>query len=566
MWDESLTGAMSLIANPAILKDRNVVKMFPIKAGDLPNVDVRNFIFISRPKINIMNSIASNIHSDEKKNRIYRKNFYLYFLPKKSLLCENQLKSKGVFGSFQIIDDFKCYLFPFEKDLLSMENADVFKELYIEGDLTSLYQSATALCRLQKLYGKINKIAGMGKYAEKVKELSKTMVLNENLSFEKSAIDQLIIVDRSIDNLSALATQLTYEGLIDEFYGINNTTATFPAENFTAQGVDDVNFNRTPSSDEKKQIVLNSRDELYSDIRDKNFNAIGPALSRVAKTITDAANERHGDKTIQELKRIVEKLPKFKATEFSFAIHTTIASLIKEHISQNDFLDELSCEQDFMMCVDLDKSKEFIEAMICNQKPITKVLRLICMQSVAGGGLKQKVLDGYKREFIHAYGIDALLKFGKLEKAGLIRVQTGSRSYNILRKTLNLTVEDFHEVAPKDISYVHSFYAPLLIRMIESSLKPLGWSGLNDILSCIPEPLFEDYQISNKTSRRDSLTSEMSQSDSSKVILVFFIGGCTHAEVSALRFLAQQEENNVEFIIATTKLINKRNFLSSIID
>ena len=93
MWDESLTGAMSLIAKPSILKDRNVVKMFPIKAGDLPNVDVRNFIFISRPKISIMNSIASNIHSDEKKNRIYRKNFYLYFLPKKSLLCENQVKS-----------------------------------------------------------------------------------------------------------------------------------------------------------------------------------------------------------------------------------------------------------------------------------------------------------------------------------------------------------------------------------------------------------------------------------------------------------------------------------------
>lgn len=341
---------------------------------------------------------------------------------------------------------------------------------------------------------------------------------------------------------------------------------TFPAENFATPGGEDVNFSRAPSSDEKKQIVLNSREEFYLEIRDKNFNAIGPALSRVAKTITAAANERHGDKTIQELKRIVEKLPKFKATELSFATHTTIASLIKDHISQNDFLDELSCEQDFMMCVDLDKSKEYIEAMICNQKPINKVLRLICMQSLAGNGLKQKVLDVYKREFIHSYGIDALLKFGKLEKAGLIRAQTGTRSYNILRKTLNLTVEDFHEVAPKDISYVHSFYAPLLIRIIEHSLRPLGFSGLNDILSCIPEPLFEDYQTNNKLSRRDSLTSEMSQSDLPKVILVFFIGGCTHAEISALRFLAQQEENNVEFIIATTKLINKHNFLSTIIN
>lgn len=133
-----------------------------------------------------------------------------------------------------------------------------------------------------------------------------------------------------------------------------------------------------------------------------------------------------------------------------------------------------------------------------------------------------------------------------------------------------MTVEDFQEVAPKDISYVHSFYAPLSIRIIEQSLKPLGWNGLNDILSCIPEPSFEDYQLPLSGSitggRRDSLTSEISQSDIPRVILVFFIGGCTFAEISALRFLAQQDENNVEFVIATTKIINKSSFLSSIID
>lgn len=568
MWDESLTGPASLIAKPSFLKDRNVVKMFPIKPGDLPNVEVRNFIFITKPNLQLMNAIASNIHSDERKNRVYQKNFYLYFLPMKSLLCENQLKSKGVFGSFQVIDNFKCQLFPFDSDVLSMEYCDTYKELYVEGDLTCLHQSAKALCTIQKLYGKIPKINGKGKFAEKVKELAKTMILNENVGgSDKGAIDQLIILDRSVDVMSALATQLTYEGLIDEFYGINNTTVNFPAEKFASPS-DDVNFSRVASSSEKKQIMLNSKEELYVELRDKNFNAVGPVLSRLAKTITTAANERHGEKTIQELKKIVETLPKLKANEMSLANHTTIASLIKDHISQYDFLDELSCEQDFMMCVDLDKPSEFIEGMICKQKPIEKVLRLICMQSAAGNGLKQKVLEGYKKEIIHSYGIEALLKVGKLEKSGLLRSQTGSRSYNILRKTLNLTVEDFQEVAPKDISYVHSFYAPLSIRIVEQSLKPLGWSGLNDILSCIPEPSFEDYQLPNSSSagRRDSLTSEISQSDIPRVILVFFVGGCTFAEISALRFLSQQEENNVEFVVATTRIINKHSFLSSIIE
>ena len=39
---------------------------------------------------------------------------------------------------------------------------------------------------------------------------------------EHSQIDRLLIIDRSADLISPLVTQLTYEGLIDEAYGISN--------------------------------------------------------------------------------------------------------------------------------------------------------------------------------------------------------------------------------------------------------------------------------------------------------------------------------------------------------
>ena len=35
--------------------------------------------------------------------------------------------------------------------------------------------------------------------------------------------DNLLLLDRNVDLLSPLATQLTYEGLIDEIYGIQNS-------------------------------------------------------------------------------------------------------------------------------------------------------------------------------------------------------------------------------------------------------------------------------------------------------------------------------------------------------
>ena len=42
----------------------------------------------------------------------------------------------------------------------------------------------------------------------------------------------------------------------------------------------------------------------------------------------------------------------------------------------------------------------YIEDCISQKDPLIKVLRLMCMQSVCNNGLKQKVLDFYKREIL----------------------------------------------------------------------------------------------------------------------------------------------------------------------
>ena len=48
----------------------------------------------------------------------------------------------------------------------------------------------------------------------------------------------------------------------------------------------------------------------------------------------------------------------------------------------------------------------------------------------------------------------------------------------------------------------------------------------------------------------------------SKVTLVFFLGGCTFTEISAIRFLESQSEGR-DYLIATTKLINGNSLLES---
>lgn len=99
---------------------------------------------------------------------------------------------------------------------------------------------------------------------------------------------------------------------------------------------------------------------------------------------------------------------------------------------------------------------------------------------------------------------------------------------------------------------------------MEQTLKPLGWQSLKSQINNLPGQSFEDFQaqLIGIGGRQSSTPSEGSSLNIPRIVLVFFVGGCTFAEISALRFISQQEDANVEFVIATTKIINKNTFLS----
>ncbi|VEL15997.1 unnamed protein product [Protopolystoma xenopodis] len=48
-----------------------------------------------------------------------------------------------------------------------------------------------------------------------------------------------------------------------------------------------------------------------------------------------------------------------------------------------------------------------------------------------------------------------------------------------------------------------------------------------------------------------------------RVVMIAFVGGVTHAEISAIRTLAILEAGNLEFIIATTGILTYRDVWNS---
>ncbi|XP_037950705.1 vacuolar protein sorting-associated protein 33A [Teleopsis dalmanni] len=562
--DEELVGPIGLITSPSVFSDRSVTLLKLKNDTRLPR-RVTNIIYIVRPKVILMDLITTCVQQNPDKGRLH----HIFFVPRRSYLCIKHIEDKAFSTSFQI-EELNWNFFPLDSDVLSMELPNAFRDVIIDGDPTSLYQAAVGLVQVQRLYGRIPKIYGKGNCAQRVWEHTKQLGAEEKhllTNGDKGAIDQLILLDRSIDLLSALATQLTYEGLIDEIYGIHQNQLTLPTDVLNPRSDETASIAQSHLVAEKKTFYMNSNEKLYAELRNKNFNEVGRILSRNAREISAQMNASSQEKSVKDMKRFVDKLPALLEQKQSIAVHTNIAELVRNYLDTFDFSDDLTAEQEFMICEDIDKPSSYIEDLIGRKYDLNEVLRLICIQCAAASGFREKVLNYYKREIVHVYGIETLLVISKLEKAHLLHTQSESRAYAVLRKSLNLTVDEAIEVDPKDISYVHSFYAPLTARIVEQTLKPLGWQSLKSQILNLPGNTFEDFQaqLIGIGGRQSSTSGEGSLLNIPRVILVFFIGGCTFAEIAALRFLSQQEDNNVEFVIATTKIINKTNFIANII-
>jgi hypothetical protein len=96
----------------------------------------------------------------------------------------------------------------------------------------------------------------------------------KHLKSIKSNLDQIVIIDRSVDFITPFCTPLTYEGLIDHFFGIHNTLVELDPK---ISGIADV----------KKFPLTSGKDAIFEELRNRNFSAVGGSLNTMAKAIQE---------------------------------------------------------------------------------------------------------------------------------------------------------------------------------------------------------------------------------------------------------------------------------------
>ncbi|CAG8487222.1 8957_t:CDS:10 [Diversispora eburnea] len=554
--DPNISSPLSLIAEFSLLRDHGVEKVHYLQQGPI-ETELRSLIYICRPQLQYMKYIAEHIQhhqeeiSDNPNAQKYEYN--LFFVPRRTMICQKVLEEAGYHLDF----------IPFEDDLLSLELDYTFKELYLDGDYTSIYYAARALMKLQTLFGLFPRVLGKGDCAKHLADMllrmrrevavddpSSTLVVSQN-------IDSLIIIDRSVDLITPLCTQLTYEGLIDEVFSIRASHVE----------VDSSIVGPAPQKSTKKKIALNSGDKLFAQLRDMNFAVVGSVLNRVAKRINDDYEGRHQAKTVAQIREFINKLGGLQSEHQSLRTHTGIAEEIMGVTVTPEFNKSLEVQQ--IAGVDVNTQNDCIEEMINRQVPLIQVLRLLSLQSLVNGGLKQKNFEFFKKEILQTYGFEHLQTLLNLEKLNMFVKQVSTRNpYAYIRKSLRLIVDEVEENNPHDISYVYSGYAPLSVRLLQcvvtkgdNGIKNNGWKGYEDVLRMLPGKTFDEVQRKEDSVIRPK---RLIQGQQPRVTLIFFLGGCTYTEISAIRFLAQQDDGQREFVIATTQIINGNSLLNSI--
>ena len=479
-------------------------------------------------------------------------------------------------------------------------------------DPTSTFLAAQALMGIQQTHGLFPRIIGKGDNANRLMELLLRMRVeaaaddNNTSKFgmmSSATIESLIIIDREIDFATPLLTQLTYEGLIEEMFGINyNQTEVHSSIVGTASGTQQ--SGKGPAATQqglKQKIQLDSSDKLYEQLRDANGAIVDGLLNKVARRLQSDMKNRHAE-SISELRDFVGKLPGYQSEQQSLKIHINLTEEIMKNTQSDIFRRALEVQQNLYDGSDPSSQHDTLEELISRSVPLPTILRLLCLESCVSGGLRQKDLDNFKRLILHAYGYQHLLTLFALEKIGLLQTrssagvltnpltvgstaQEGTKTnYNYLRKVLRLVVDDVNEQNPNDIAYVYSGYAPLTVRLVQSIIQKQyllsltkgasaanistaahGWQGFEDAVRNVKGTTFNKIQ---KGEEQVVKARHMLAGTGGKVktVVVMFLGGVTFTEIAALRFVARGEEGRRRILICTTDVVGGNGIVGAAIE
>uniref|UniRef100_A0A8B9BMJ8 VPS33B late endosome and lysosome associated n=1 Tax=Anser brachyrhynchus TaxID=132585 RepID=A0A8B9BMJ8_9AVES len=533
--EADLMSPLDRIANVSILKQHEVDKLYKVE---------------SRPARPLVLS-ADIVNADKMSGR--SRKYKIIFSPQKFYACEMVLEEEGVFGDVTC-DEWSFYLLPLDEDIISMELPEFFRDYFLEGDHRWINSVARALQLLNSLYGPFSRAYGIGRCAKMCYELWRELEEESEGDSQgrKPEIGNIFLMDRDTDYVTALCSQMVYEGLVDDTFRIKCGSVDFGPE--------------VTSSDKSIKVLLNAQDKVFSQIRNEHFSSVFGFLSQKSRNLQAQYDRRRG-MDIKQMKNFVsQELKGLKQEHRLLSLHIGACESIMKKKTKQDFQEMIKAEHSLLEGFDIRESTSFIEEHIDRQVSPIESLRLMCLLSITENGLNPKDYRSLKTQYLQSYGPEHLLTFHNLKRIGLLTEQAAGETLTAVESRVSKLVTDraagkitdaFNSLArksnfraiskklgliprldgeydlkmPRDMAYVFSgAYTPLSCKIIEQVLERRGWQGLEEVLRLLNGTEFSEA--------------------GSRTVLAVFLGGCTCSEMAALRFLGR--ERGCRFIFLTT--------------
>ena len=306
-----------ILAKPCLHQINYITKFDKVKKRKIEKIEILGektsesydktpiIIYIIPPEIKYIKIIEN--HLSKTKNKTL-KQYHVLFIPQITNECQSYIKSNSL-NLYLKLDNLNIDMYLIDNDILSLEDNLSLYDLYIKEDFNILSILAKIIIKFEAIFGKMKYRYYKGSLAKKLNHLiideENTFNLdnnddnnNENNDINNSANFGYIILDRTVDMITPFCSNFVYEGLLDEYFGVNLNSIKISSKILSKE------------KEETMKIDLSENDKFYTNIKNYNFSKIRTFLPSRLTEHSKILEE--GKKKMDDMKKIQENLEKVK--------------------------------------------------------------------------------------------------------------------------------------------------------------------------------------------------------------------------------------------------------------
>lgn len=347
----------------------------------------------------------------------------------------------------------------------------------------------------------------------------------------------LLILDRMDDPMTPLLSQWTYQAMVHELLGLNNSRVIL-------RGVPNV-------SKDLEEVVLSSapgHDNFFQSHRNSNFGELGEAIQKLLQDYQARSKEHQVSnlKSIEDMQQFLDKYPELRSQSHTVSKHVAIMGELARLVEVCSLMDVSAFEQD-LACAD-DQAGHLKELMAKLDSATVKIpdkLRLGMLYALryenAATNAIPAVKEAMKRGGVpldNVALVDAILRYAgsKVRGPGLYGT---NKDVTSMMKSFMTSVQG--------VSNVYSQHSPVLMDTVEGVVKgklrgethPLILSGGGTSVNVEGVPLPQE-------------------------ILIFMVGGVTYEESTKVNEFNQTNAGKVRVILGGSTVHNSTSFLEEL--